>query len=103
MIDENNKAYKAVIKPEDFGISGVDENELAGGSGCDNAKLALDVLNGKGRKTIKEAVALNAGAVLYIARKVTSLKAGYIEAKKALEDGRVLAKIEEVKKVSNEL
>ncbi len=103
MIDENNKAYKAVIKPEDFGISGVDESELAGGSGADNAQLALDVLNGKGRKTIKEAVALNAGAVLYIARKVPSLKAGYLEAKKALEDGRVLAKIEEVKKVSNEL
>ena len=67
------------------------------------AQLALDVLNGTGRRTIKEAVALNTGAVLYITGKTSTIKAGYEMAKTALEDGTVLAKINEVRAVSNGL
>ncbi len=103
LIDENNKMTRFVIDPQAFGITDVDEEELNGGTGADNARLALDILNGKGRKTIKEAVSLNTAAVLYITGKAKNLKTGYAMAKKALEDGTVLSKIEQIKKVSNSL
>ena len=76
---------------------------MNGGTGAENAQLALDVLNGTGRKTIKEAVSLNTAAILYLTGKAKNLKVGYAMAKKALEDGTVLSKIEQVKKVSNSL
>ena len=101
LIDENGTKSKFIINPAKYGITDCDENELAGGTGADNAQLALDVLNGCGRKTIKEAVALNTAGVLYITGKAKSIKVGYEMAKIALEDGSVLRKIEEVKAFSN--
>ena len=103
LIDETGKKARFIIDPEKIGITGCDSSELAGGTGKENAQLALDVLNGKGRKTIKEAVALNTAAVLYITGKAPSIAEGYKIAVRAMEDGSVLRKIEEVKKVSNEL
>ena len=101
LIDENGTKTNFVINPQVFGITDVNEEELNGGSGEDNAKLALDVLSGKGRKTIKEAVSLNTAAVLYITGRAKNLKIGYAMAKKALEDGTVLAKIEQLRQLSN--
>ena len=63
----------------------------------------MEVLNGKGRKTIRAAVGLNAGAVLYLCGKCKNLKDGYEMAIKALDDGVVNAKLEEIQKVSEEL
>lgn len=103
IIDEKNHKVNFVIDPQKYGITDCDESELAGRTGKDNAQLALDVLNGTGRRTIKEAVALNTGAVLYITGKTSTIKAGYEMAKTALEDGTVLAKINEVRAVSNGL
>jgi anthranilate synthase/phosphoribosyltransferase len=85
------------LDPKEFGIPSVDPEDLAGGTGADNFALALDMLNGKGRPGIKYACALNAGAALYISNKAKSVKEGYDMAMRAMEDGSVLKKIEEVK------
>ena len=85
------------IDPKDFGVPSVDPEDLAGGTGAENFQLALDMLNGKGRPGIKYACALNAGAALYISNKAASLKDGFDMAMKAMENGSVLKKIEEVK------
>ncbi|MBR6317976.1 MAG: bifunctional anthranilate synthase component II/anthranilate phosphoribosyltransferase, partial [Fibrobacter sp.] len=89
------------IDPKEFGVPAVDPEDLAGGTGVDNFNLALDVLNGKGRPGIKYACALNAGAALYISKKAASIKEGFDKAIKAMEDGSVLKKIEEVKAATN--
>lgn len=102
-INENGKEYRYVIEPSKFGIIGVSEEELEGGSGADNAKLAQEVLNGGGRKTIRAAVGLNAGAVLYLSGKAKTLKDGYDMALAALSSGSTLAKLHEIQKVSEEL
>lgn len=102
-IDENGKETVFVLNPAAYGVEGCVEEELNGGDGVFNANLALDVLNGTGRKTIKEAVALNTAAVLFVAGKVHTFKEGYEAASKALTDGTVLAKIEEVRRVTNGL
>lgn len=102
-IDEKGNENQYVINPANFGIADADENELYGGNGSDNAKLAMEVLNGSGRKTIRYAVGLNAGAVLYLCGKARTLKDGYAMALDAIDSGKTLAKLREIQKVSEEL
>lgn len=89
------------IYPKDFGIPEVNESDLNGGTGAENFQLALDLLHGKGRPGIKYACAMNAGAALYISKKAASIKDGFDMAIKAIENGSVLKKIEEVKVATN--
>ena len=63
----------------------------------------MDVLNGGGRATIKAAVGLNAGAVLYLSGKAKTLKDGYDLAVSAIANGTALRKLQEIQKVSGEL
>lgn len=102
-IDENGNENQYVINPEKFGISGMNEDELFGGNGSDNAKLALEVLGGAGRPTIRAAAGLNAGALLYLCGKAKTIKDGYDMALAALDSGKVRAKLAEVQEVSAEL
>ena len=102
-IDEKGNESQYVIKPENFGISGMNEDELYGGNGSDNAELAMEVLKGGGRKTIRAAVGLNAGAVLYLCGKAKTLKEGYDMAIEAIMSGKTLSKLEEIQQVSREL
>lgn len=103
MIDENNKVAKSQIDPADFNITGCTEAELAGGTGKENAQLAMDILTGKGRRTLKAAVGLNTAAVLYTAKKVPTMQAGYQMAMHAIDSGAVLAKLNQIKQVSNDV
>lgn len=102
-INEDGKEYRYVIELAKFGITGASEEELEGGSGADNAALAMEVLNGGGRKSIRAAVGLNAGAVLYLSGKAKNLKEGYDMALAALASGNTLAKLKEIQRVSGEL
>ncbi len=102
-IDENGKEYSYVIDPAKFGISGCNEDELNGGTGADNAALAMEVLNGGGRKTIKAAVGLNSAAILYLSGKVHTLKEGYDMAVEAIDSGKALKKLQQIQEVSKNL
>lgn len=99
-IDEDGKEKEYSIEPSQFGLSGCKDEELAGGTGAENAKLAMDILAGKGRRTLKAAVALNGGAALYIGGKAKSIKEGCIKIIKAIDSGAVAKKIEEIKQAS---
>ena len=59
------------------------------------------MLDGKGRKTIKAAVCLNAGAVLYLTGKARTLKDAYNLALDAIDSGKAKAKLEEIVNLSN--
>ena len=102
-IDEKGNENQYVIDPANFGITGADENELMGGNGADNAALAIEVMNGGGRKTIRYAVGLNTAAVLYLCGKARTLKDAYAMALDAIDSGKALAKLKEIQKVSGEL
>lgn len=102
-INEDGKEYKYIISPQKFGIIDADAEELNGGDGVENAGLAMDVLNGKGRKTILYAVCMNAGAVLYISGKARTLKDGYDMAMDAIKSGKVKSKLEQIVEVSKSL
>jgi anthranilate synthase/phosphoribosyltransferase len=99
-IGEDGVRKNYVIDPADFGIAGIEASDLLGGDSVENARLALDILEGKGRSGIRAAVALNAGATVYISGKAASVKEGYALALAALSDGSVSRKIEEVREAS---
>ena len=102
-INEDGKEYRYVIEPAKFGITEADSDELEGGTGADNAQLAMEVLNGNGRPAIKAAVGLNAGAVLYLSGKAKTLKDGYDMALAAMSNGTSLRKLQEIQRVSEEI
>ena len=100
LIDEKGHETAFVIDPAKFGITDALEDELVGGSGKENAALGMEILNGKGRKTIRYAVGMNAGAVLYLSGKAKNLKEGYDMALESIDTGKALAKLNEIVEVS---
>jgi len=101
-IDEKNQKKEYTINPSDYGIPTCASSDLDGGTGKENVALAMDLIQGKGRPGILYSCALNAGATLYIGGKVKSIKEGFDRALKALQDGSVMKKIEEVRKATHE-
>ena len=100
LIDERGHEASFIVEPSKFGITDAVEDELSGGNGKENAALGMEVLNGKGRKTIRYAVGMNAGAVLYLSGKAKNLKEGYDMALESIDTGKALAKLREIVEVS---
>ena len=89
------------IKPEDFGLTRCERQDLAGGGPKENAAITLAILNGeKGPKT--DAVLLNAGAALYIGDKAGSIQEGIDLARNLIESKRALKVLEDFIRASNE-
>lgn len=92
------KSY--VIKPEDFGFARCTKDELKGGSPDDNAKITIDILNGKmGHQ--RNVVLLNAGASLYIGGKADSIKEGINMAAELIDSGKAMQTLKKLIEVSN--
>ena len=93
--------YKSyVIKPEDFGFERCSKEELKGGTPAENARITLDILNGK-KGPKRDAVLMNAGAALYIGGKADSMKAGTVLAAEILDSGKALETLRKLIEVSN--
>lgn len=100
IIDEKGQESSFIIDPAKFGINDAYPEELAGGNGEENAALAMEVLKGGGRRTIRYAVGLNTGAVLYLCGKAKNLKEGYDMALASIDSGKALKKLEQIKEFS---
>ena len=99
-IGEDGASREYSIDPADFGITGSSTDELLGGDAAENARLALAMLDGKGRPGIRAAVALNAAATLYISGAAATMQEGYKRSLNAIADGSVARKIEAVREAS---
>ena len=98
VIDGVFKSY--TIIPEEYGFKRCKKEELVGGAPKENADIARKILSGeKGPKT--DAVILNAGAAIHIAKKDCSLKEGIEIARKILESGAALKQLERFIELSN--
>lgn len=82
------------ICPEDFGLKRCKKSELVGGTPQENAKITLDILEGK-KGPKRDAVLLNAGAGLYLCGKAESIKDGVNLARELIESGKAKAKLQE--------
>jgi len=81
------------IRPEDFGIQRAEPDAVRGGSAQENARIILSVLGGA-RGPCRDVVVLNAGAALYIAGTVESIREGIDLASEILDQGQAMQKLE---------
>lgn len=89
------------ITPEQFGYERCDRSQLTGGTPQENARITLDILNGRETGAKRQAVCLNAGAALYITGKTSSIKDGVRLAENLIDDGSALKKLKEFVEESN--
>ena len=80
-----------------FGWTDFDPADLAGGEPESNVRTIEDVLSGRNRTAARAAVALNAGAAVYVAGLADSLEAGVRTALDTLDAGGGIATIERLR------
>ena len=96
------KVENLVFSPEDFGLNRGRLEDLVGGDSHENAGITLRVLRGEqGAK--RDIVLINAAAALMVAGRSPDLKTAVALTAEAIDSGRALKKLEEIKKVSNSL
>lgn len=89
-----------VITPEEFGFARCTREDLKGGTPAENAAITRAILSGEqGHK--RNAVLLNAGAALYIAGKVDTMKGGVALAGELIDSGEATRTLEKLIAVSN--
>jgi anthranilate phosphoribosyltransferase len=82
------------LTPEDAGLSNGDYNDIRPETDRElEAVKAVSLLAGKGDKSRSDIVALNAGAVLWMAEKVAGLKEGVAAAKQIISEGKAIQKL----------
>jgi len=81
------------ITPEQFGFKRCNKAELVGGSPQENAFITREILHGKGGPK-KDAVILNAGAAIHIAKPEISLNDAVKVASETIASGRALDQLE---------
>ena len=97
-----DKVENIYLAPEDFGLERGRRDDLIGGDKDENARITLQILKGdKGPK--RDIVLMNSAAALVIAGKTEDFRTGCEMAKDALDSGKALRKLEDIKKVSNSL
>ncbi len=97
----NGKITCYTITPEEFGLKRVNLEEVKGGDCKKNVELALNIFKGKnGAK--RDVILLNSALALYVVRKASSIKGGIEIAKKSIDSGEALKKLEALRAMSNE-
>ncbi len=89
------------INPEAFDFKKARPEDLIGGTASDNARILLEVLNGKSGPQ-RDIVVLNAGAAIYVAGKASSIKEGIRLACVSIDSGKAKEKLELLRQCSNE-
>ena len=96
-IGEDGRLREWALEPSACGMELSSLADLKGGSAVENASLAEQLLAGGGPSALADAVALNAGAALYVAGIAADIPAGVTVARRALTDGTAQAKLAEIR------
>lgn len=91
----------STIRPEDFGMVPGKKEDLIGGKPEENAQITRDILAGRIQGTKRNAVLLNAGAALFVARKADSIADGIKLAASLIDSGKATAVLDKCIEVSN--
>jgi anthranilate phosphoribosyltransferase len=99
---KNGKTETFYIEPEDFGLWRSKIENIVGGKKQDNASITLSILNGeKGPK--HDIVLINSAFALIAAGLTEDAKTAFSIATEAINSGKAMKKLEDVKRVSNAL
>lgn len=99
----NGRISTTHVTPEDFGMTRVDIEAILGGDAQENAQILTAVLQGRATPAQMEISLLNSGAALYLADKAADIREGIELARKTIDSGAALAKLEAFKQCSNRL
>lgn len=91
-----------VIRPEDFGMTSGNKEELVGGVPEVNAQITRDILSGKTQGTRRNAVLLNAGTALFTAGRAETIANGIQLAARMIDSGKAMETLEKCIAVSNQ-
>lgn len=84
------------ISPEDFGLKRCRMSDIAGSVASENALAARNILSGKEKGPKRDVVLLNAAAAIVVGRKAADLKQGVEAAKRSIDSGSAVKKLEEL-------
>ena len=82
----NGGVRQYTVHPEDFGIPVSTVDKLLGGDAEENARIILELLEGK-KGSKRDIVLLNAGAALHAAGSADTIEQGIELARQAIDDG----------------
>lgn len=89
------------IKPEDFGFTRCQKEDLLGGTPEENAATVRSILAGEDRGPKRDAAVLNAGAALYVAELADSIADGVRLAENSIDSGAALRTLDAFIEESN--
>jgi anthranilate phosphoribosyltransferase len=91
------------ITPEQFGFKRCKMEDLAGGTPEENARITLDILSGREKGPKRDVVVLNAAMALYLGIDNCTIADCVKTAQDLIDSGKVAAKLEEFRRLTNEL
>jgi anthranilate phosphoribosyltransferase len=83
----NGSSSRWTIHPEDHGYRKISREDLAGSEPAENARIIERILDGSGPKGARAAIALNAGAAIYVSGRVETYAEGVAAAEKSIDSG----------------
>ncbi|MFN7984050.1 MAG: anthranilate phosphoribosyltransferase [Vicinamibacterales bacterium] len=89
------------LHPADVGLAKAAPGALRGGSASDNARIIVDVLDGR-TGPARDVVVLNAGAALFVAGQAASVRDGMAQASAAIDSGRAKATLAQMAETSRQ-
>ncbi|MCA9482791.1 MAG: anthranilate phosphoribosyltransferase [Nitrospina sp.] len=95
------KIKEKTIDPTEYGFSYCSEEDLAGGTAEDNARILRETLDGAGGPR-RDIVLLNAGAAIYTSGKADSLQEGIRLAEQSINSGAARQKLKDLCRITNE-
>ncbi len=98
----NNNVEDFIISPEDFGLQRAELKDIQGGDRDKNAAIALSVLRSEPGPR-RDIVLMNSAAALLVASAATSLAEGFEMAAEAVDSGKALRKLEQIKEMSHRI
>ena len=88
------------ITPEEVGLPRASLDDLKGGTPAENAAALMALLKGE-KGPYRDVTLLNAGAALVVGGKCDTVKEGVEIAAKSIDDGKALAAMENLKRITN--
>lgn len=95
---KNGSSSRWTIHPEDHGYKKISREDLAGSEPAENARIIETILAGSGPKGGRAAIALNAGAAIYVSGRVDTYREGVAAAEKSIDSGAAKSVLERLRK-----
>ena len=95
------KVSTFTVEPKDFGLEEGSLNDVKGGDAAHNKELALSVLEGRNRSSLRDMVLMNASAALKMAGVAPDFKSGLSIAAESVDSGRARGVLKQLVEISN--